>query len=137
MGLLLYFEYELSRYNLTDATSLGFPRSWPVLDSNPYHSRMKLSQVLCSNCHHIEKNFFLSIYMRWQILTWTYCGNHFTIWVSQIIILYNVSLHSVISQLYHNKTGKINKHKNKNLFLGPQYFLQIWKMPQRKSVPRC
>ena len=59
-----------------------------------------------------------------------HCSNHFTIYVSQIIILYNVSLHSVISQLYHNKTGKINKHK-KNPLLRSSIFL-----PNLENAPK-
>ena len=37
-----------------------------------------------------------------------YCGNHFMMCVSQIIILYILNLYSVICQLYLNKTGRKN-----------------------------
>lgn len=39
---------------------------------------------------------------------WTYCGNHFTIYVSQIIMLYALDLHSDICQLFLNKKKKYN-----------------------------
>ena len=37
----------------------------------------------------------------------TYCGHHFTIYVSQTIMLYTLNLYSDVCQLYVNKTGKI------------------------------
>ena len=36
----------------------------------------------------------------------TYCGNYFTIYVSQIIMLYSLNLYSAVCQLYPSKTGK-------------------------------
>lgn len=33
----------------------------------------------------------------------TFCGDHFTIYLSQIIILYTLNLHSAACQLYINK----------------------------------
>ena len=35
-----------------------------------------------------------------------YCGNHFTMYVSQTIMLYTLNLYSVVCQLYLNKTGQ-------------------------------
>ena len=46
-------------------------------------------------------------------INWTYCGNHFTICVNQIIILYALNLYSDVYQLFLNKTGKIWKKKKK------------------------
>ena len=36
----------------------------------------------------------------------TYCGHHFMMQVSQIIMLYTLNLHSAICQLYLNKTRR-------------------------------
>ena len=36
----------------------------------------------------------------------TYCGNNFMMYVSQIIMLCNLSLYSAVCQLYLNKTGR-------------------------------
>ena len=33
-----------------------------------------------------------------------YCGNHFTIYVTQIIMLHTLNLHSAVCQLYLSKT---------------------------------
>ena len=35
---------------------------------------------------------------------WTYCVNHFAIYVGQVIRLYTLSLYSAVCQLYLNKT---------------------------------
>ena len=35
-----------------------------------------------------------------------YCGNHFIIYVSQVIMLHTLNLHSAICQLYLNKTER-------------------------------
>ena len=40
-------------------------------------------------------------------VSWTYCGNHFTIYVNQIIMLYVYNLYSDVCQLFLNKAGKI------------------------------
>ena len=42
---------------------------------------------------------------------YTYCGDHFMMFVSQIITLCNLNLHSPVYQLYLNKTGQKNKIK--------------------------
>ena len=36
---------------------------------------------------------------------WNYCGNHLTMYVSQIILLYTLNLYSAACQLYSNKKG--------------------------------
>lgn len=36
----------------------------------------------------------------------TYCGNHFMMYTSQIIMLYTLNLYSTICQLYLNKTRR-------------------------------
>ena len=39
----------------------------------------------------------------------TYCGNHFMVYVSQIIMLYTLNLYSAECQLYLNKTRRKKK----------------------------
>ena len=36
----------------------------------------------------------------------TYCGHHFMMYVSQIIMLYTLNLYSAVCQLYLKKTGR-------------------------------
>ena len=36
---------------------------------------------------------------------WNCCGNHLTMYVSQIILLYTLNLYSAACQLYSNKKG--------------------------------
>lgn len=36
-----------------------------------------------------------------------YCGHHFTIYGSRVIVMYALSLHNAVCQLCINKTGKI------------------------------
>lgn len=45
-------------------------------------------------------------------VSWTYLGNHFTIYVKQLIILYALNLYSDVCQLFLTKTGE-NKNKPK------------------------
>ena len=40
-----------------------------------------------------------------QLNSSTYCGNHFMMHVSQIIMLYMVNIYSAICQMYLNKIG--------------------------------
>ena len=42
--------------------------------------------------------------------SWTYCDNHFTIYVNQTIMLYDLDLYSEICQLFLSKTGKKIKY---------------------------
>ena len=39
-------------------------------------------------------------------ISWTYCGNHFTICINQTILLYALNLYSHVGHLFLNKTGK-------------------------------
>ena len=39
---------------------------------------------------------------------WTYCGNHFIMDESQLIMLYALILYSAVIQLYLYKTGRKN-----------------------------
>ena len=39
---------------------------------------------------------------------WIYCGHHFMMYVSQIIMLYTLNLYSAVCQFYLNKTGRKN-----------------------------
>jgi len=48
----------------------------------------------------------------------TYCGNHFIVCVSQVIVLYTLNLPSAISQLYCNRTGRRKKKRNSLARLG-------------------
>ena len=41
--------------------------------------------------------------------------NHFMMYVSQIIMLYTLSLFSAVWQLYFNKTGRRKKEKKKSM----------------------
>lgn len=52
-----------------------------------------------------KKNFPLET-IRVMDVNQTYCGNHFTIYLSQIILMYTLNLYSVVCQLYLNKTRK-------------------------------
>ena len=49
-----------------------------------------------------------------------YCGNHFTIYVSQIIMLCTLKLHNTVCQWYLNKTGAGNTAALKFIMLGPK-----------------
>ena len=52
--------------------------------------------------YHKEKiffSFFFCIYMRRQMFNKTYCGNHFMMYVSQIIMLYTFNIQSYMSTI--------------------------------------
>ena len=38
----------------------------------------------------------------------TYCGNHFMMYINQIIMLFNLNLYSAVYKLYLNKIGRQN-----------------------------
>lgn len=42
-----------------------------------------------------------------------YCGHHFTIYGSRVIVTYALSLHNAVCQLCINKTGKIIDKKKR------------------------
>ena len=50
--------------------------------------------------------FFLFYLYEKMDISWTYCGNHFTIYVNHTIMLYALNLHSDVCQLFLNTTGK-------------------------------
>lgn len=52
-----------------------------------------------------------------MFVSWTCCGNYFTIYVNQAIMLYTFNLHSDMYQLFLNKTVK-KKFKNIILVAG-------------------
>ena len=58
------------------------------------------------------------------MISWTYYGNHFTMYVSQTIMLYALNIHSdYFCQLFLNKTGGKFFKKNKD---GSQLESGIW-----------
>lgn len=49
--------------------------------------------------------------MKKKFINWTYCGNYFTVYVNQTIMLYTLNLYSDECQLFLNKTvNKVRKH---------------------------
>ena len=58
-----------------------------------------------------EKFFFLLYLYEMMNVHWIYCGNYFLMYVSQMIMLFTLTLYSAICQLYLNKTGKKEKKK--------------------------
>ena len=58
----------------------------------------------------VSSFFFFLLYLYEKIdVSWTYCGNHFTIYVIQIIMLYALSLYADVYILFFNKTEKPSK----------------------------
>ena len=58
-----------------------------------------------------KKNFFFFLFFLLYLyemmeVSWTYCGNCFTVYVNQTITLYALNLQSDVCQLFLNKTGK-------------------------------
>ena len=59
--------------------------------------------------HHKEGKFFKMLYLyEMMYVHWTYCGNHFIMDESQLIMLYALILYSAVIQLYLYKTGRKN-----------------------------
>ena len=59
-----------------------------------------------SSCDKKKKTFFSSFVVclyEMMNVNQTFCDDHFTIYLSQIIVLYTLNLHSVVCQLYLNK----------------------------------
>ena len=55
--------------------------------------------------------FFLSHLYEKVDVGWIFCGNHFTIYVNQTIMLRALNSYSDVCQLLFNKTGK-NEYQN-------------------------
>ena len=49
--------------------------------------------------------FLLYLSLKMDV-SWTYWGNHFTIYVNQVVTLCALNLQSDVGQLFLNKTGK-------------------------------
>ena len=89
-----------------------------IINTVAHYTRKLLRRVNPKSSHHKKKNCLsisLILYLR-EItdVHQTYCGNHFMMYVSQIIMLYTLNLHSAACQLNLNKTrrkGSIDKLK--------------------------
>ena len=77
----------------------------------------KLLRVNPKNSHHKEKIFLKNLYLcEVMDIHQTYCSNHFIMYVSQIIMLYTLSLkQSALSQKL-NKPKKSLKTSHKDIF---------------------
>ena len=69
-----------------------------------------VKRVNPTTSHHKEKVFlsFSFILYLCEVMD-VHCGDHFMMYVSQIMILYTLNLYSAICQLYLNKTGRRRK----------------------------
>lgn len=52
-----------------------------------------------------SSSFFLLYPYENMDVNWTYCDNHFTMYVNQTLKLYALNLYSDVCQLFFNKTG--------------------------------
>lgn len=59
---------------------------------------------------------------------WTSCGKHYMVYVSQIIKLYMLNLHSAVYKLYLNNMKK----KGKNMLL--RTLSRQWNQPIRENI---
>ena len=79
---------------------------------------LKVKEVNPKSSHHKEKKnifFFFVLKNLYKMMNINqiycdycdndYCGNHFTIYASPVIMLYPLSLYGAVYQLYLNKTG--------------------------------
>ena len=77
---------------------------------------MKVVQrVNPKSSHHKEKTFlyFFNFCIHEMMdVPLTYCGHHFMMCISQIIMLYTLNLYSAVCQLYLNKIGRKKFEKN-------------------------
>ena len=62
--------------------------------------RLSREHILC--CYQNEKIFSFPLLCLYKMtdVHWTYCGNHFLMYLSQIIMLYIINLYSAVCQLY-------------------------------------
>ena len=65
--------------------------------------------------------FFSSFYWICEMMdaSWTFCGNHFTVYVNQTIMLYALNLYSDVCQLFLNKIGEGSWLEKKKCWLNP------------------
>lgn len=73
-------------------------------------------EVYPKSSHHKEENIF-HLYEMMNVNK-TDCGKHFTVYVSQVIMLYILNIYSGTCQLYLNKTGKRKKRSRERSSLG-------------------
>ena len=75
---------------------LGIKSGPPAQELSHWTTRKVLFLLFFFNYHLYEKTD----------VSWTYCDNHFTIYVNQTIVLYTLKLYSDLSWLFLSKTGK-------------------------------
>lgn len=71
--------------------------------------RKAVNRVNSMNYHKEKKGFpflFLFYWCEKMDISWTYCENHFTIYVNPSIMLCTLNLHSDVHWLFLRKTGK-------------------------------
>ena len=79
--------------------------------------KVKRIDPMSSHCKKGSIFFPFILYLWNDGCFWIYCGNHFTIYVSQITILYFLNLYSVAYQLYLSKDKKMKISILKSLSL--------------------
>ena len=85
--------------------------------------------------HHKEKMSFSFIVYLYEMMNvhWTYCGNHFMMYTSQIIRLYTLHAYSSVCQLYLTVKGK----KSRNWPTGSKIYMEtellIAEIPLKKK----
>lgn len=69
----------------------------------------------------------------------TYCGHHFTIYINQTIMLYNLNFYSaLLINLNHYKTGEKFKHKNRFLQGSDiMWFMYLIKIREQNPYSVC
>ena len=65
----------------------------------------------------------------------TYCGNHFTIYVNQTIMLYPLNLYSDVYQLFLNKIGNKKKKQKKYFTTCTGLMKAIWLLHYFQNFP--
>ena len=70
----------------------------------------EIKRIYPKSSHHKE-NFFIFLLYLYEMMdvNLTYCDNHFTTYVNQIIMLYTLTLYSGICQLFLKKKEKEKK----------------------------
>jgi len=79
-----------------------------------------LNYIYIASCLFSYASFFfllLLLYLYEKVgVSLTYCGNHFTIYINQTIMLYTLNLHHDVRKLFLNKTGKSCEKQNLKTF---------------------
>ena len=105
---ILLYKTDLVLPYIDTASTQGCNVHMIYIINTAIHCTWRLSREYILCCYQNEKIFSFPLLCLYKMtdVHWTYCGNHFLMYLSQIIMLYIINLYSAVCQWYLNKTRR-------------------------------